>query len=557
MFTKVKKYLFSHLHKFSKKQWAIFYVAFSVLCIATITLIYTQTKKTLVEIPRFGGTYSEGMIGVPRFINPVLAFTDTDKDLTQIVFAGLFKYDEKGTIVPLLAEKYTTSEDELTYTVILKKDLVFHNNKKITAEDVVFTINKIQNPTIKSPKENIWKGVEVSAVDESTIQFKLKQRFGDFMDMLTVGIISKDEWSNVTDEEFGLTEKNLHPVGSGPYQFKSKDTTKENIPTSITLSYFKKYTLGKPFIKKLIFKFYSNEKQAINAININEVDTIGGISPENVSLVSKENTIFQGNLPRIFGLFLNSSEQPIFRDSKIVKAINQSINKKGLIEEVLLGYGQELTSPVPFPTKNTEEDSYSTEEAKILLEKDGYLKDADGLWKKNGQPISFTIVTTDVDELKSSATYIQKNLREFGIDVKVETYDMGSLTQNILNQRKYDALVFGQIINTPSNLFAFWHSSERNAPGLNITMYANSTVDTALEKLRKEIDEEEKRNLLTTIEKELKEDRPMIPLFKPTYIEVQRNIVFNKQNQLLSTYRFSNIEKWSLKRDHVWNIFKK
>lgn len=520
-------------------------------------MLYSSIKNSLVVIPRSGGTYSEGIVGVPRFINPTLSFTDIDKDISYLVFAGLFKKDEAGLLTPLLAENYTLSEDGLTYTVTLKKDIVFHNGEQMTSADVLFTIKKIQDPNTKSPKETAWKGVTVTAVDDYTVEFKLKQRFADFLEMLTIGILSEKEWSSITPEEFSLSDKNLNAVGAGPYEIQKVSTNKDGIPESITLKRFKKYILGKPYIKNLVIKSYNNEKSALAALTNKEIDALGGISAENINLLPKNTRIQKTELPRIFGLFLNKTKQPLFRDKALVSAINESIDKKVLVDTVLYGHGVPLENIIPFVKETETMPSFNISKATEIMEKAGYTKNDAGLWTKDKKVIAFIITTSDIDELKDTAEFLRKSLREFGIDVTVETYDPGSFSQNILNPRNYDSLVFGQVVNTPSNLFAFWHSSEKTAPGLNISMYTNANVDSSLEKLRKETDSTEKEKLLTKISNDIQEDQPAIALFKPVYIYASRKEVFNQKNTNNTTHRFIGIEQWALKKDHVWSIFNK
>ena len=109
----------------------------------------------MVNVPMDGGSITEGIVGTPRFINPVLAFSDADQDLVSLIYSGLMRKSINGTLIPDLAEKYEGSKDGLIYTFTLKNKIYFHDKKPITADDVIFTINKIKDPTIKSPKKEI------------------------------------------------------------------------------------------------------------------------------------------------------------------------------------------------------------------------------------------------------------------------------------------------------------------------------------------------------------------------------------------------------------------
>jgi ABC-type transport system substrate-binding protein len=161
-----------------------------------------------------------------------------------------------------------------------------------------------------------------------------------------------------------------------------------------------------------------------------------------------------------------------------------------------------------------------------------------------------------VSELKLINVLVQEQLNKFGMNVEIETHDSGSFTQNVLNPRSYEVLLFGQVVSKPSNLYAFWHSNERNAPGLNVSMYVNSKVDALLEKLRKESDPAVLDKNLLALETEINHDKPAIFLFEPVYISAYSKKIFNRNyNTRNGAGRFTDIHTWSIKTDHVWSIF--
>ena len=172
------------------------------------------------QVPKFGGEYSEGTVGQPLYINPLLSQTsEADSDLTQLVYAGLFKYDPEGNIVSDLADRLEISEDQRVYTVYLKKDVKWHDGEGFKADDAFFTFNILQDPAYKSPLRQSWQGVEVTQADDYTLVFTLKNSFTGFLNNLTVGILPKHVWENIAPEKFALAEYNLHPIGAGPFVF--------------------------------------------------------------------------------------------------------------------------------------------------------------------------------------------------------------------------------------------------------------------------------------------------------------------------------------------------
>src|SRR3989344_783648 len=150
---------------FSKKEKMVFVLLFLTLCISTLLILQSINKSLMTEVPFRGGSVSEGIIGTARFINPVLAISSADQDMVSLIYSGLMRKNPDGTMTPDLAEKYQMSKDGLTYTFTLKNEIYFHDEKPVTVNDIVFTINKIKDPVIKSPKRGNWDGVSVEKID--------------------------------------------------------------------------------------------------------------------------------------------------------------------------------------------------------------------------------------------------------------------------------------------------------------------------------------------------------------------------------------------------------
>ncbi len=217
-----KKELKNARASFSRKEFNIFTIIIIVAIISMLSIIGRINASFMVAIPADGGTITEGIIGMPILVNPVLALSDADKDLTSLVYSGLMRKMPDGSFINDLAESYNISSDGMTYTFILKKKgAKFQDGSKITANDIVFTIEKIKDPLIKSPRKIGWDGVSVSKKDDNTIIFTLKQPYISFLDNTTIGILPLHIWKNVTPAEFGLSPLNIKAVGSGPYKIDS------------------------------------------------------------------------------------------------------------------------------------------------------------------------------------------------------------------------------------------------------------------------------------------------------------------------------------------------
>lgn len=547
------------LGTFGLGEKIIFYFLSLVLILSSLSMLYEVNKNYSTQVPANGGVLKEGIIGTPRFINPILALSDADRDLSSIIYSGLLKATPDGRLAPDLAESYTISEDGTIYTFILKPNITFHDGTKITTDDIEFTVLKAQDSALKSPKRSSWDQVKVEKIDDKTIRFILKQPYSPFIENTTLGIIPKHIWKNVDNESFLFSNFNIKAIGSGPYMIDSIQTNDAGLPTEYTLKPFKKYALGKPFIKNIILKFYSNEKDLTEAYEKNQIDSINSISPEKIWEIKRnDGEIIKSPLPRIFGLFFNQNSNPVLANPDVRKALNMATPKDQIVRDVFYGYASKLDYPIPW--KETS-DELNLEEAKKILEKSGFKMNESGIYEKKDKKenliLKFSISTSDTPELKAVAQILQESYRKIGADVEIKIFEIGDLNQNIIRPRKYDSLLFGEIVGRDLDLYPFWHSSQRNDPGLNISMYTNLRADKILEDLRKIQDKDQKEETLKTFLEEIKKDDPAVFIYSPDFIyivpkEIQ-NIQIGQINN--SGERFANINEWFIETNNVWKIF--
>ncbi|MFH1608954.1 MAG: peptide ABC transporter substrate-binding protein [Patescibacteria group bacterium] len=566
----------SAIFSFSKKEWYIFGSLLIILTITTLVILQNINKSFMTDIPMSGGVISEGIIGTPRFVNPILDLSDADRDLVSLIYSGLMRKNVNGTLIPDLAENYEISKDGLNYTFILKDKIFFHDGKPVTIDDIIFTIDTIKDPIIKSPRKGSWDGVSVEKIDEKTIKFNLKQPYATFLENTTLGIMPKHIWENSPIE---LNEANINPIGSGPYKVENVSKESSGIIDRYNLTFFSKFILNKPYVKNINLYFYPNENDLISALEKGEINQTNSITPANAKILAeKKYNVMSSPLPRIFGLFFNQNQAQIFTDKNIIKAINQVIDKDQIVKEVLNGYGIVIDTPIPpnitnYQTLSISNENKMTQEERIekaqsILEKAGWKKGEDGFLlktttdskkKKTTQYLEFTISTGNAPELAKSAELIQKNLEILGMRVDVKTFEVGNLNQSVIRPRNYDVLLFGQIINHESDLFAFWHSSQRKDPGLNVAMYTNVKVDKILEDTFIINDEKTLIKKYAQFEDEIKKDMPAVFLYSPNFIYiVSKNLKDLSIDHIASpSDRFLNSYLWYINTDKVWKIFSK
>jgi peptide/nickel transport system substrate-binding protein len=570
-----KKELKLAVFSFSKREWKIFGILVLILLVSTIIILQKINKSFMKDVPMPGGSISEGIIGTPRFINPVLAQSDADKDMISLIYSGLMRKNSDGSLIPDLAEKYEVSKDGLTYIFTLRDKIYFHDGEHVTADDVVFTINEIKDPIIKSPYKGNWEGINVEKVDEKTIKFILKQPYALFLENMILGIMPEHLWQGSAIE---LNEANINPIGSGPYQVENLNKQSDGIINYYNLTSFKKFVFGRPYLKKITLRFYPNENDLISALQSGQIDQASSITPSNARMLENKNYRVESSiLPRVFGLFFNQNQAQLFTDKHIIEAINQAIDKDRIVNEVLQGYGVVIDDPIPpnmiayqkLSTKDTSSREEKLQKAQEILEKDGWKKGEDGFLQKTTidkkkktksvSTLEFSISTGNAPELAKSAELIKEDLESLGMKVDVKTFEIGNLNQSVIRPREYDALLFGQIINHEPDLFAFWHSSQRKDPGLNIAMYTNAKIDKILEEAFITTDEKSRIKKYAQFEEEIKKDTPAVFIYSPDFIYIiSKNLQGLDINHIISPAdRFSNVYLWYTQTDSVWKIFSK
>jgi peptide/nickel transport system substrate-binding protein len=195
-----------------------------------------------------------------------------------------------------------------------------------------------------------------------------------------------------------------------------------------------------------------------------------------------------------------------------------------------------------------------------LLRKNGWKPNAQGIMektvKKETYTLQFTISTSNAPDLVKTAELVKKQWEEIGAKVETKYYELADLNQLVIKPRKYDALLFGEIIGRDLDLFAFWHSSQRNDPGLNIALYTSSKADKMLETARTATNQEERLKQFKLFNEEVTKDVPAIFLYAPEFIYILPDTIqnFNLNAMSSPSDRFSNVHKWYTTTENVWNI---
>jgi peptide/nickel transport system substrate-binding protein len=554
-----------------KSDSALLKIALFSLFVFSIWLLITLSTESRVSVSSEGGAFTEGIVGTPRFVNPVLAVTRADRDLSALIYDGLMRLDENGKLVPNIAESVTISEDGLTYNIVLRDDVVFHDGMNLTSEDIVFTMGRIQDPALGSPLRANLDGVTVEQIGEHEVNFVLQEAYAPFIENLTFGILPRHIWKDATNEEFPFSQNNSEPIGSGPYKIHSIDRNTSGIPKSYILAPHTSYHNGTPKISRVTLNFYANEESAIAAFNGKQIDSLAGIDQNHIKelmLNPASHTILTTPLPRTFALFFNQNKSAALRDTAARKALNTAIDQDELIEAVLLGYGHPLTSPIPpgFGIEVAEEIASTSESnfdrARAILRDAGWsLNDETGIWEKEIDdivtPLAFSISTANSQVFEDTAEFLRAKWEQLGASVTVKQFEQSDLTQVVIRPRDYESLLFGTAVGRPLDFYSFWHSSQRNDPGLNVALYANITADSMLSEIRTSTDTDEQEVALQRFVEEIDSETPAVFLYSPVLLYIFPNYVTGATFTGLANIseRFASVSNWSINTESVWPLF--
>lgn len=588
----------------SKKEKTIIQLLLLLIAVISLYWGYGFYTNKFQMVPMEGGEYTEGLIGAPRYINPLLAQTsDVDSDLTRIIFSGLLAYNNKLELVLDLAENYTVSVDQKTYVFTLKKNTYWHDKEPLTADDVVFTFHNAQDPQYKSPLYYSLRGVKIEKTNNRTIIFTLNEPYPQFLEVLTVGILPQHIWKDIPPMNANLTEYNIKPIGSGPWKYESYFKDKLGNIKTFTIVPNELYYGAKPFLKKITFKFYSNYDPvndihpAIEAINNRKIDGVSYIPKDLKNKIQNPNIRFYSfHLPQYTALFFNQKTNNMLKEKYIREAMAYAIDKTQILTEVLKLQGDIVDSPImegllgnnenikkiPYdPQKAMEilsengwkeisQKEYSaslrlamatstptTTNEKILENKDNSNKEPEQtIYRaKNKQILRIKITTPDITENMQASELIKKYLQNIGVAVLIEIIDDTKIIKEIIRPRNYEALLYGEIIGLDPDPYPFWHSSQNQDPGLNLAIFTNRNIDKALEDAKKAKTQEEKNSKYIEFQNLIIDEIPAIFLYSPSYTYAVHEKIkgVDIERVILPRDRYNNINEWYINTGRKWS----
>jgi peptide/nickel transport system substrate-binding protein len=513
------------------------------------------------EQPVTGGVYTEGLVGAAKRLNPVLDYYNpVDREVDRLLFSGLLRFNARGLPEYDLVESMGISQDGLKYNFTLRPNAVWHDGQPLTSADVVFTIDLLRSEALPLPADvrGLWNTVEVEALDEHTLQFRLPEPFSPFLDYLTFGVLPQHLLGDRSPEALIDDPFNLSPVGSGPYRFE-RALSENGQLNGLALARFGGYYNQPAFIDQLIFRYYADTASALAAYRAGEIQGISQISRDSLAAALKEPglNLYSGRLPRLTLILFNLKDQkaPFLQETSIRRALLLGLNRQRMVEQNYQGQAIQADGPI-FPGswayyEGLEHLAYDPEGAINLLKAAGYTIPAAGgnVRLKENQSLSFELLYPEGQEYALLAEAIGRDWARLGVAIQAKALPYEELLRDRLEPRLFQAaLVTLDLARFPDpDPYPFWHQAQATG-GQNYTQWDDRQASEFLEQARVSVDLSERARLYRNFQVRFTSELPALPLFYPVYTyAVSNQVRAVSMGPLFDTSdRFATITSWYL-----------
>ena len=493
------------------------------------------------ETSKVGGTFTIAIASDPDTLDPHLTAMAVSDLVMGFIGASLVWMSPDMTYEPYLAESWETSEDGLVWTFNLRHDVTFQNGEPLTANDYAFTFNRAIDPEVASPGAGAMLGnvVSIEAVDDYTLEITLPQANAPILYSLA-GPGYMQPINQKTFEEIGAEEYGRQPVGVGPFMIKEW-TTGEKIVLERNPNYnwgpASSQSQGAYNIETIEFVVIPEYATILAGLEAGEIDAYFGIQSQDVDRLEETGmfNIFTGLQQGISPYLSFNVSQPPFDDVLIRQAFNYAIDKNALIQVVLQGKGVVqhgyLSPSVMGYWPDVEEAAYDfdLEKARSLMEEAGYSLNDNGIFEKDGQPLSMVLYTLPTDVVVKTAQVLAEQFTTLGVEIEIQQMESGILYPQHFMTGDYQLGVAGLGYGEADLMYLAFHSSM--VGGLNLSQLNDPEMDALLEQSRAESDTTARQEILNQLQAKIADEALVAPLFAPQLFFAVNNrwqdVVFN------------------------------
>lgn len=549
--------------KFVRQRIIAWFVAVALILGGIGTQFIWDNQQHTASANVAGGTYAEGIVGQLETLNPLQASSSAEVAASRLMFSSLYRYDDTGNLRPDVASSISIDNNGEIYTVKLRDDVMWHDGQKLTAEDVVFTIETIKNPDSlsRASLRTNWQDIDVKVMDERTVQFSLPA-YAAFPHALTFPIVPKHLLASISPAVIGESNFATSPVGSGPFVFRLlQNADRISGHKTVHMSAYEDYHRGVPKLSRFEIHAYSSQDDLLSALRSTEVTAAVGIDSADANEVNAASYSIESHTLDNGVYLLINTNHAILKDSAVRRALQAGVDTEAVRQAV----GGDVPSlGLPFLDSHYQgrdipvSPKYDLAAAKSILDKAKW-KLSGGVRQKGKTELSLNLKTTANPQYERAVKEVARQIRNLGIKVEVTVVDTAApganFIQDTLQQRNYDLLIYELPIGADPDVYAYWHSSQLGSSGYNFTNYTNATVDAALASARDRVDDRLRRAKYITFAKQWLKDAPAVGLYQQvsTYVHFNRAEAMSDDAKLvISADRYANVLDWTVRQESVY-----
>lgn len=558
-----RKFVSLRLDKLATIRRSVFgWLALVIILIAVSLFQWVNFRQAYItQAGETGGIYSEGVLGPLETVNPLFARSSAERSASKLLFASLYSYDTTGNLKGDLAKSMTVSDSETEYIVTLHDELKWSDGAALTADDVVFTVNLLKQPATGAAISG-WSSFTAERIDAKNIKFTLPTTYAPFRRSLTFPVLPKHVLDGVSASELRQHSFSQTPVTSGPFALRmiqntAADGSKKVVHMVANPYYFK----GQVKLERFQLNVYANREDIEKALRTSEIMATPELSYADVSDEVKKMYANQSYAVNdgVYAIFNTTS--PLPQDAKVRQALSLSVDTEGLrgsltrssapLEGPILS--DQITGELPTgPARDVEK-------ARALLDESGWAV-ANGVRTKNGEKFTVKAVAIKGSGFSQTIEGLAKIWREqLQIEVEVEIVDAldpsRSVLQEVLQPRNFDVLVYQLVLGGDPDVYAYWHSTQASATGLNFANYKNVISDDALASARSRLNEKNRADKYAAFVRRWFTDVPALPLYRPQvdYIHLSSaETITSDMKMVYAEGRYANVQYWTVRNGDVY-----
>ncbi|MGD8495373.1 MAG: ABC transporter substrate-binding protein [Gemmatimonadales bacterium] len=485
-------------------------------------------RPDVPEAERYGGTV---VVAGRNDLDSMNPFGTLDFESLQhqnfLLFVTLMREGPRGEPLPYLARSWSFDEDSTAVTMELYHGLTWHDGEPVTASDVVFTFERVRDPAAEYANRawfDPWVGVEL--IDEYTLRFTVRPAANLFYGWTQLAILPEHLLGDLRPDQLPGADFGFDPVGNGPFRFV------ESVPGDRWVFEanpdFPAELGGRPYVDRYVYRVMPDDATQVAALRAGEVDLLTVASPASVPTLEADSTIrLIAYDDRDFDFIAWNARRPLFEDPSVRRALTMAIDRQGIVDAVLEGEGVIATGPVgPWHWAYDTTDvplPYAPDSARAALAAAGWTDtDGDGIRDRDGRPFSFTLLATPRDKWRDIAAIVQSNLRDVGIDAKVEIREIGAVQPLVTSpDRRFDALLLTWTPDPTLDERPSWACGQMTHP-VHFSSYCNPELDAVLDSLITVTDRDVYAGLVHRFDDILEADQPYTFLYYPSHLAAAR-----------------------------------